>query len=102
MQALYGLNSAGAAFRKHLVDCIHHLVFLPCPADVHIWMKAMLRIDDGLNYYAYVLIYVYTAMGIHNNAECVIRIIDKYFKLNPSLIGDPDICLGAKLKKMRL
>ena len=28
--------------------------------------------------------------------------IDKYFKLNPNFIGDPDIYLGAKLKIMRL
>ena len=62
----------------------------------------MLRPGDGFNYYAYVLIYVYDMMVIHNNTESVLRQIDKYFKLKPSLIGDPAIYLGAKLKKMRL
>ena len=41
-------------------------------------------------------------MVIHPDVESVLRRIDKYFNLNPSLIGDPDIYLGAKLKKMRL
>ena len=41
-------------------------------------------------------------MVIHNNTESVLRQIDKYFKLNPSSIGNPDIYLGYKLKKMRL
>ena len=41
-------------------------------------------------------------MVIHNYLESVLWQIDKYFKLNPSSIGDPDIYLGAKLKKMQL
>ena len=41
-------------------------------------------------------------MAIHPDVDSVLRRIDKYFNLNPSLIGDPDIYLGAKLKKMRL
>ena len=41
-------------------------------------------------------------MVIHHDADIVLRQIDKYFKLNPSSIGDPDIYLGAKLKNMQL
>ena len=37
---------------------------------------------------------------IHHEAESVLWRIDKCFKLNPSLIGDPEIYLGAKLNKM--
>ena len=39
---------------------------------------------------------------IHHDADSVLWIIDKYFKLNPNSIGDPDIYLGAKLNNMRL
>ena len=39
---------------------------------------------------------------IHRDIESVIRIINKYFKLKPSFIGDPDIYFGSKLKKMQL
>ena len=41
-------------------------------------------------------------MVIHHDSESVLQQIEKYFKLNPSLIVDPAIYLGAKLKKMRL
>ena len=30
----YGLKSAGATLWNHLEDCMHHLGFLPCPAEL--------------------------------------------------------------------
>ena len=60
----------------------------------------MVRPEDGFGCYVYIIIYVEDVIVIHHDTESVIRIIDKYFKLKPSLIGDPDIYLGAKLKKM--
>ena len=47
---IYVLKSARAVFWNHLVDCMHHLEFLPCPDDPDIWMKLMVRPDDGFNY----------------------------------------------------
>ena len=91
MRDLYGFNSAGAAFWNHLGDCMHYLGFLPCTADLYLWMKPMVRPDDRFNYYAYVLIYVDDVMVIHNDAESALRTIDKYFKIKPSSISDPDI-----------
>ena len=79
---------------------MHNLGFLPCPANLDLWMKPMVRPEDVFYYYAYFLIYVDNVMVIHHDADIVLWLIDKYFKLNPSLIGDPDIYLGAKLKKM--
>ena len=46
----------------------------------------MVRPEDGLDYYAYVPIYVDDVMVIHHDVESVIWIIDKYFKLNPIYI----------------
>ena len=40
-------------------------------------------------------------MVVHHNTLDVLMKIDKYFKLKPNLIGDTDIYLVAKLKKMR-
>ena len=62
----------------------------------------MVRPVYGFKYYTYVLIYVYDVIIIHLDAESVLRKLKKFFKLKHSLIGDPDIYLGAKLKKMRL
>ena len=64
---LYGLNMAGSAFWNHLEDCMYHLGFLPCPANTYIWMKPMVRTEDGFDYYAYVLIYVDDVMVIHHD-----------------------------------
>ena len=102
VRSLYGFNSVGAAFQSHLADCMHHLGFFPCPVDIYLWMKPMVRLEDGFEYYACVLIYVDDVMVIHHDAESVIHIIDKYFRLNTSSIGDPSIYLVAKLKNMRL
>ena len=41
-------------------------------------------------------------MVIHHGALDVLIKINKYFKLKPNSIGDSDIYLGAKLKKMRM
>ena len=65
-------------------------------------MKPMVSPDDRINYYAYVLIYVDDIMVIRHDVESVIRRIDKYFKLKPSSIGEPNIYLGANLNKLRL
>ena len=65
-------------------------------------MKLMVRRDERFDYYAYALIYVDDVMVIHHDSESVLKRIDKYFILNPSSIGDPDIYLGDKLMKTRL
>ena len=72
VRALYGLKSDGSAFQNHLVDCMHHLVFLPCPADQDLWMNPMARPYDGFDYYSYVLIYVDDVMVIHHDTESVL------------------------------
>ena len=38
VRALYGLKSAGAAFRAHLADCMRHLGWTSCLADPDVWM----------------------------------------------------------------
>ena len=38
---------------------------------------------------------------VHHDEMTTLMKIDKYFKLKPSSIGDPDIYLGAKLKYTR-
>ena len=69
--SLYGLKSA-EAFQSHLEDCMHYLGFLPCPADLDLYMKPMVRPEDEFEYYAYVLIYVDDVMVIHHDADTVL------------------------------
>jgi hypothetical protein len=44
--SLYGLKSADVAFRNHLAECMKHLRWNPCHADMHLWMKVETRPDD--------------------------------------------------------
>ena len=101
VRALYGLKSAGASFRNHLADCMRHLGFTPCLADPDLWMLATEK-EDGTAYYAYVLLYVDDVMVIHHDAMSVLARLDKYFKMKPGSMGDPNMYLGATLKQMWL
>ena len=101
-RSLYGLKSSGAAFRNHLADCMRHLGYKPCMADPDLWMKPMVRPDNGELYYAYMLNYVDDVLSIAHDAEADLKRIDKYFSLKPGSLGDPDIYLGAKIRKMRM
>ena len=76
--SLFVLKSAGAPFWNILADCMHHLRFLPCPANLNIWMKSMVRPENSFDYYAFVLIYVDNVMVIHHDIESVLWIIDNY------------------------
>ena len=100
VQALYGLTSAGASFRNHLADCMHHLGYHSCLADPDFWYKPMVCPEDNLKYYSYVLLYVDDCLCICHNAEQELHKIDKFFIMKDGSIGDPDIYLGANVKQM--
>jgi len=95
---LYGLKSAGAAFSAHLASFMQQLGYTSCKADPELWYKAETRPDNNFGYYAYILCYVDDILCIHHNALTILDQIDKYIKLKPSSVGNPDIYLGAKLK----
>jgi hypothetical protein len=48
VRALYGIKSAGAAFRNHLAYGMDNLGWKPCIADRDIWMKEETHPDDGV------------------------------------------------------
>ena len=102
VRALYGLKSAGGSYGRHISDCMQTLGYTPCKADPDLWMKPMIRPDDGVKYWAYVLLYVDDCLAIHHDAEGALLEIDKYFQMKKDSIGDPDIYLGAKLRKITL
>jgi hypothetical protein len=61
-------------------------------------LKVMIRPEDRLWYYAYILLYVDDILCIHHDAESAINELDRYHRS----IGDPDIYLGTKLHKVEL
>ena len=102
VRALYGLRTAGHDYRAHIADCMHHLGYKSCLADPDVWMKPMVRPIDKFKYYAYALLYVDDILMIHHDGEAALRQIDKYFTMKPDSIGDPDLYLGAKFRKITL
>ena len=48
------------------------------------------------------LLYVDNVLIVHHDVEDILLQLDKYFKMKPRLIGDPDVYLGATIKQMRL
>jgi hypothetical protein len=99
VRALYGMNSAGAAFRNHLAECMKHLVWHLCRADRDLWMKAETRPDDGVSYRAYILIYVDDILCVHHDPGSPLAKLDEYFKMKEGSIQVLTFYLGAKLKK---
>jgi hypothetical protein len=73
-----------------------------CKADPDQWLKAKTKPDKNVCYYAYILCYVDDILCIHHNPMSVLNKINGYLPLKPSLVGDPDIYLGAKLKQTLL
>ena len=102
VRALYGLKSAGASFNRHISDCMRQLGYESCRADPDLWIKPMVRPDDGTKYYAYILLYVDDCLCIHHDAVSALQELDKFFQMKPGSIGDPDIYLGSKLRKVIL
>jgi hypothetical protein len=47
VHALYGLKSAGAAFRAHLASFMCQMGYTSCKADPDLWYKAETRPDDN-------------------------------------------------------
>ena len=99
--ALCGLKSAGAAFRSHLATCIESLGYESCKAGPDLWLKTEIRPEDGVKYYSNLLCYVDDIFCIHHNADTVLEWLHKSFLLKLGF-GNPDMYLGAKLRKTRL
>ena len=76
------------------------LGYSPCLADPDLWCKEQVR--DGQPYYAYILVYVDNIIVVHHDTMSVLKDIDDYMALKPTSVGDPDMCLGAKLSKVKM
>ncbi len=60
--------SADAVFHAHLADCMQHLGYTSCSADLDLWYKEVKQPETGVAYYSYILIYVDDILCIHHDA----------------------------------
>ena len=65
-------------------------------------MKPFTKPNGRTYYYGYVLLYVDDAMCINHDAEAELNKLHHYFKMKPGFIGDPDLCLGGKVRPIEL
>jgi hypothetical protein len=100
--ALCGLKSASGSFRNHLSDCLRKMgCASSCKANADLWLKPKTR-PDGFQHHLCVLCHVNDVLEIHHNAMTQTQQISKQSPLKAGSLGDPNICLGAKLRKATL
>ena len=101
IRALYGLKSAGAAFRSQLARFMESMGNQSCKADPDLSLKLEIRSEDKVKYYCYILCNVDDILCIHHNADSMLKWLHKSSPLKLGF-GKPDMYLGAKLHKTRL
>ena len=79
MQALYGLKSAGSAWRAALAEALVQLGFKSTRADPDVWIRAYVRLDGG-NYYEILFVYVDDILALSHKATEVITEITSFYK----------------------
>ena len=72
VRTLYGLKSAGAAFRSHFAKCMESLGYEPCKTDLDLWLKPDIRPENEVQYYFCLMYYVDDILCIHHNADAVL------------------------------
>ena len=98
-RALYGLKSAGAAWRYHFAHFIEdELQYNNSIADPDVWRKPMLKVD-GTKYYSYLIVYVDDIICIHEKPKMVMDQLEQGFRLKEPAVP-PKLYLGTDVKKM--
>ena len=99
-RALYGLKSSALMWQNHLADIIgNKLKFKSSLADPDLWYKPMIT-SDGIEYYAYILVYVDNILIIDKNPEQFMDLLKSSYTVKPSSIGEPKNYLGADINKV--
>jgi hypothetical protein len=101
VRALYGLKTAGAAWRHHFASFIREeLKFEPTMADPDVYRKPMLK-KDGTKYYAYLVLYVDDCLAIEEDPGSTMRQIESLFRLKEG-VGKPKMYLGTDTKEWQV
>ena len=96
VRALYGLKSAGAAFRAFLAKKLDEMKYKPTISDPDVWFRPAIK-ADGEEYYEYILVYVDDLLAISIDPMAIMKDITTVFKFKNDKIEVPDTYLGACL-----
>lgn len=100
-RALYGLKSSGAAWRLMFAETLRSMGYTPTKADPDVWMKPETK-PDGVEYYAYVLVYVDDLLHLHHDPKLFMQSLEEKYRLKDDSVGEPDRYLGANVEKVQL
>ena len=95
-KALYGLKSAGAAFRALLAETLYDMGYIPTKADPDVWLRPAVK-ADGFEYYEIVLCYVDDVLAVSADPRATLEGLQTTFKLKDDKIAEPEMYLGAQL-----
>ena len=98
VRALYGLRRSGKSFRDHLAMHLREMGFVSSRADPDFWMKPASK-PDGTEYYQYVICYVDNVAVAMENPKVFMDELGRRFTLKDGSVKDPDMYLGADVKK---
>jgi hypothetical protein len=101
VRSLYGLKSAGAAFRAALAQLLRDLGYSSSKADPDVWMREAVK-TDGHKYYEMLFVYVDDILALSHQATECIQEITTFFKAKDGSIKPPEIYLGADVAKIQL
>jgi hypothetical protein len=97
---LYGLKSAGAAFRSSLAQALQDLGYQSTKADPDVWIRKAVR-DDGHPYYEMLFVYVDDILALSHQSEAAITEITQFFTAKEGSMKPPEIYLGANISKIQ-
>jgi hypothetical protein len=100
-KALYGLKSAGAAFRALLAETLYDIGYVPTKADPDVWLRPAVK-ANGFEYYEIVLWYVDDVLCVSDDPLTTFQGLQSTFKLKDDKIARPEMYLGAQLGKINV
>ena len=101
VRALYGLKSAGNAWRAALAQVLADIGFVSTKADPDVWIRPAVR-PDGFKYYEMVFVYVDDILASSHKAKEVLQEIGAFYKIKEGSLKEPELYLGADVGKFQL
>lgn len=101
VRALYGLKSAGAAYRHHFAQTLTDLGFESCYGDADVWRRAAVK-PNGDEYYEYLLTYVDDCLVISHKCVEITNALKNEYHFTLKDEGPPSRYLGAEIGRFQL
>jgi hypothetical protein len=96
VRALYGLKSAGAAWRAHLAGSLASIGYKSCLADPDVWLREGVK-HDGTTYNEYLVVYVDDILSISERPDDTMKAISELYRLEDNSVAKPTRYLGAEV-----